>query len=84
MPTITTYAKPINDYLTLRIPEEYRSYSFQVVLIPKMEIAYSKKGETRPAWAGLCENAITKNADGPHDMESIRESITAAERVSEI
>ncbi len=84
MPTITTYAKPVNDYLTLRIPEEYRSYSFQVVLIPKMEIADSQSGETRrPAWAGLCENAITKNANGPHDMESIRESITAADRVSE-
>ena len=85
MPTITTYAKPVNDFLTLRIPEEYRSYSFQVVLIPKMEFPDSQRGEAqRPAWAGLCENAITKHADGPHDMESIRESITAAERVSEI
>ena len=85
MPTITTYAKPVNDFLTLRIPEEYRSYSFQVVLIPKMDIDDPPRGEARrPAWAGLCENAITRNADGPHDMESIRESIAAAERVSEI
>lgn len=85
MPTITTFAKPVNDFLMLRIPEEYRSYSFQVVLIPKMEIANSQRGEPRqPTWAGLCENAINKNADGPHDMKSIRESITAAERVSEI
>jgi hypothetical protein len=35
-----------------------------------------------PAWAGLCEDSITKNADGPHDMEAVRESIRSADRVS--
>ena len=40
--------------------------------------------DNRPSWAGLCENAITKNVDGPHDMASIRESIKSAERVSAI
>jgi len=35
-----------------------------------------------PPWAGLCEGAITRNISGPHDMDAIRESITAAERVS--
>ena len=85
MPTITTYAKPVNDLLTLHIPEEYRSYSFQVVLIPKIELDDDVKGsDNRPSWAGLCENAITKNVDGPHDMASIRESIKSANRVSAI
>ena len=85
MPTITTYAKPVNDLLTLHIPEEYRSYSFQVVLIPKMEqVDGGQRNDKRPSWAGLCENAITKNVDGPHDMASIRESIKSAERVSAI
>ena len=85
MPTITTYAKPVNDLLTLHIPEEYRSYSFQVVLIPKMEQGDGgQRNDDRPSWAGLCENAITKNVDGPHDMASIRESIKSAERVSAI
>ena len=72
--------------VTLRhIPEEYRSYSFQVVLIPKMEqVDGGQRNDNRPSWAGLCENAITKNVDGPHDMASIRESIKSAERVSAI
>ena len=34
---------------------------------------------SRPAWAGLCEGVITRNFFGPHDMSSIRESITSAE-----
>ena len=85
MPTITTYAKPVNDLLTLHIPEEYRSYSFQVVLIPKIVRDDDVNGnDNRPSWAGLCENAITKNIDGPHDMASIRESIKSANRVSAI
>lgn len=31
-----------------------------------------------PGWAGLCETDVTRNADGPHDMESIRRSIAEA------
>ena len=34
MPTIRTFAEPVNDTLTVRIPREYRSYSFEVVLVP--------------------------------------------------
>ncbi len=34
MPTIRTFAEPVNDQVTVHIPEEYRSYSFQVVLVP--------------------------------------------------
>ena len=30
-----------------------------------------------PSWAGLCGNAITKNVNGPHDMQSIRKSLAA-------
>ena len=37
---------------------------------------------SRPAWAGVCEGAITRNFFGPHDISSIRESIASAERVS--
>ena len=80
MPTITTYAKPQNDFLVLHVPQEYRSYSFQVVLIPKLTDEDSMEHEAkRPSWASLCENAITRNADGPHDMASIRNTITSAE-----
>ena len=42
-----------------------------------------RRERPRPAWAGLCEEAITRNLFGPHDMASIRESIMSAERVSE-
>ena len=85
MSTITTYAKPVNDLLTFRIPEEYRSCSFHVILIPKADSDDAGEGRgNHPAWAGLCESAITKNADGPHDMASIRESIKSAKRVSAI
>ena len=35
-----------------------------------------------PSWAGLCAASITKNADGPHDMESIRRSISSANRLA--
>ena len=83
MSPITTYAKPINEYLTVRVPDEYRDYSFQVVLIPvETETSCMGVAPSRPAWAGLCESAITRNADGPHDMDSIRESIQSADRVS--
>ena len=34
MPTIRTFAEPVNDTLTVQIPKEYRSYSFEVVLVP--------------------------------------------------
>jgi hypothetical protein len=34
MPTIRTFAEPVNDTLTVQIPREYRSYSFEVVLVP--------------------------------------------------
>lgn len=34
MPAIRTFAEPVNDTLTVRIPKEYRSYSFEVVLVP--------------------------------------------------
>ena len=37
-----------------------------------------RRERPRPAWAGLCEDAITRNVFGPHDMASIRESIETA------
>ena len=77
MPAIRTFARPVNDMVTLSIPREYRSYSFEIMLVPVRE-----QNATLPAWAGLCESAITKNVDGPHDMASIRESVKTAERVN--
>lgn len=34
MPTLRTYAQPINDTVMVKIPKEYASYSFQVILVP--------------------------------------------------
>ena len=34
MPAIRTFVEPVNDTLTVQIPREYRSYSFEVVLVP--------------------------------------------------
>ena len=34
MPTLRTYAKPIDDTVMVKIPKEYASYSFQVILVP--------------------------------------------------
>ncbi len=79
MPAIRTFARPVNDMLTLSIPREYRSYSFEIMLVPVRE-HYAAP----PAWAGLCESAMTRNIDGPHDMASIRESVKAAERVNPV
>ena len=74
MPAIRTFARPVDDRVTVSVPREYCSYSFEVLLVPVA-------GQS-PSWARLCEDAITKNADGPHDMDSIRESIKTAERLS--
>ena len=83
MPAIRTFATPVNDTLTVSIPKEYQSYSFKIVLFPvRGGEAAAANNDVLPAWAGLCEDAITKNRFGPHDMESIRESVASAERVS--
>ena len=37
MPAIRTFARPVNDSVTVHIPEEYRSYSFKVLLVPVSE-----------------------------------------------
>ena len=77
MPAIRTFAKPGNDTVTVRIPKEYRSYSLEILVVP----VFSQGSNPMPTWAGLCEDAVTKNADGPHDMDAIRESILSAERL---
>ena len=76
MPAIRTFARPVNDIVTLSIPREYRSYSFEIMLVPVRE-----HDTASPVWAGLCESAMTKNVDGPHDMASIRESLKSAKDV---
>lgn len=34
MPMIRTYAEPVEDTVTVKIPREYSSYSFEVILVP--------------------------------------------------
>ena len=34
MPTLRTFAEPIDDTVMVKIPKEYASYSFQVILVP--------------------------------------------------
>ena len=34
MPMLRTYADPVNDTVTVKIPKEYATYSFQVILVP--------------------------------------------------
>ena len=82
MPAIRTFAKPVNDSVTVHIPKEYRSYSFEIVLVPVEQEGSGERNKSLPPWAGLCENAIARNLHRPHDMDSIRESIMSAERVS--
>jgi hypothetical protein len=58
---------------------------FKILLVPVTEEEASEQQKMpMPPWAGLCEGAITRNISGPHDMESIRESIVAAKAVLSI
>jgi len=83
MPVVRTYARPVNDSVTVRVPAAYRSCMFKILLVPVTEEEASEQQKMpMPPWAGLCEGAITRNISGPHDMDAIRESIAAAERVS--
>ena len=34
MPLLRTYAEPVNDTVMVKIPKEYASFSFQVILVP--------------------------------------------------
>ena len=82
MPALKTIARAEGDHVTVRIPEEYRPYFLEIVISPVRREDAGMDDASLPAWAGLCEGSITKNADGPHDMESVRESIRSADRVS--
>ena len=64
---------------------EHSGMTLEAFLLAYLKtIAKRERSErSRPAWAGRCEGAITRNVFGPHDMASIRESIASAERVSE-
>ena len=54
---------------TLDIPDAlYRRF--------KMKTAMNGGEPEIPAWAGLAAPYIRKHLDGPHDMESIRRSIS--------
>ena len=80
MTAIRAFAYPVNDTVTVRIPKEYGSCSFEVFVVP----VPAHDAEPRPVWAGLCEDAIARNANGPHDMDSIRASIKSAERLESV
>ena len=66
---------------------EHSGMTLEAFVLAYLETVAKRERERRerprPAWAGLCEGAITRNLFGPHDMASIRESIMSAERVSE-
>ncbi len=44
MPAIRTIMRPVNDTVTISIPEEYRSCSLEVIVLPIMEgdLAFSQ------------------------------------------
>ena len=42
MPTIQTVARPRRNHISVAIPEEYSSYSFQVILVPFKEEAQKR------------------------------------------
>ena len=45
MPAIRTFARPVNDMLTLSIPREYRSYSFEIMLVPVRDQKFGAMAE---------------------------------------
>ena len=61
MPTLRTFAKPIDDTVMVKIPKEYASYSFQVILVPcRMPHARSGTADIHifdglhSDWGGAC------------------------------
>ena len=82
MPTLRTLAEPpLSDKVMVHIPEEYRKYSLEIFIVPV--VARDDAG-SKPGWAGLCEDAVTKNLYGPHDMDAIRESIMSVKRLQAV
>ena len=82
MPTVRTIAEPpLSDSVTVHIPEEYRKYSLEIFIVP---VVARDDVAAKPAWAGLCEDAVTKNLHGPHDMDAIRESIMSVKRLQAV
>ena len=57
MPAIRTFAEPVNDTLTVQIPREYRSYSFEVVLVPFV------KGKRKPNFVDFLCNCPAEEGD---------------------
>ena len=57
MPAIRTFAEPVNDTLTVQIPREYRSYSFEVVLVPFI------KKERKPNFVDFLCNCPAEDGD---------------------
>ena len=58
MPAIRTFAKPVNDMLTVRIPKEYSSCSFEVVLVP-----FVKEMRDRPDFVDFLCNCPAYEGD---------------------
>ncbi len=68
MPALKTIARAEGDHVTVRIIPSVQGDDAGTV------------AGFQPAWAGLCEGNITKNADGPHDMKAVRESIRSEDQ----
>ncbi len=58
MPAIRTFAEPVDDVLTVRIPREYSSYSFEVVLVP-----FVKERHDRPDFVDFLCNCPAEEGD---------------------
>lgn len=61
MPTITTYAKPIDGFVTVRIPDEYEGKAFEVMLFPiscdDFDMADHAMFQANPCVANAASNA---------------------------
>lgn len=77
MPALRTYAKPVNDMLTVKIPREYASYSFQVILVP-----CGVKPERKTSVDIHIFDALHSDWGGNGTAEEIAESIRASRRVA--
>ena len=74
MPAIRTFAEPVNDMLTVHIPREYSSYSFEVVLVPFV------KGEHKPNFVDFICSCPAEEGDldlsrDPDDGSSRAEAV---------
>ena len=73
MPSIRTFADPVEDCVTVRIPKEYRMYSFEVVLVPfqRKEPEEDFLDFLRSCPVDLNELDLTRDPDDGHTREEV-------------